>query len=85
MVRAFSSGGSFQGNTVISAFGASEAMSIETWSGCAVTSSGGTSIGARAGTSPHQGRKWSMIERDQNAEVGWLCPIHCGSYPIDRI
>ena len=30
MVRAFSSGGSFQGNTVISAFGASEAMSIET-------------------------------------------------------
>src|SRR4029077_5860974 len=45
MVRAFSSGGSFQGNTVISAFGASEAMSIETWSGCAVTSSGSTSIG----------------------------------------
>ena len=33
------------GNTVISAFGASEAMSIETWSGCAVTSSGSTSIG----------------------------------------
>ena len=45
MVRAFSSGGSFQGNTVISAFGASEATSIETWSGCAVTSSGSTSIG----------------------------------------
>src|ERR1700752_4153763 len=45
MVRAFSSGGSFQGNTVISAFGASEAMSIETWSGCATTSSGSTSIG----------------------------------------
>src|SRR6516225_8238377 len=45
MVRAFNSGGSFQGNTVISAFGASEAMSIETWSGCAVTSSGRTSIG----------------------------------------
>src|SRR5215471_15291146 len=34
-----------QGKTVISAFGASEAMSIETWSGCAVTSSGSTSIG----------------------------------------
>ena len=30
MVRAFRSGGSFQGNTVISAFGASEAMSIDT-------------------------------------------------------
>src|SRR5262249_60258794 len=45
MVRAFSSGGSFQGNTVISAFGASEAMPMETWSGCAVTSSGNTSIG----------------------------------------
>jgi len=30
MVRAFSSGGSFQGNTVISAFGASEAMPIYT-------------------------------------------------------
>jgi hypothetical protein len=45
MVRAFRSGGSFQGNTVISAFGASEAISIETWSGCAVTSSGSTSIG----------------------------------------
>src|SRR5262249_16010249 len=45
MVRAFSSGGSFQGTTEISAFGASEAMSIETWSGCAVTSSGSTSIG----------------------------------------
>ncbi len=35
MVRAFSSGGSFQGNTVISAFGQSEATSIETCSGCA--------------------------------------------------
>ena len=30
MVRAFSSGGSFQGNTVISALGASDAISMET-------------------------------------------------------
>ncbi len=45
MVRAFRSAGSFQGNTVISAFGASEAMSMETCSGCAGTSSGSTSIG----------------------------------------
>src|SRR4051794_3560945 len=45
MVRAFSSGGSFQGNTVISAFGHSEAMSIDATSGCAGTSSGSTSIG----------------------------------------
>src|SRR3984957_15671854 len=45
MVRALSSGGSFQGNTVISEFGQSEAISIETLSGCATTSSGSTSIG----------------------------------------
>ena len=44
MVRAFSSGGSFQGNTVISAFGQSEATSIEATSGWAGTSSGSTSI-----------------------------------------
>src|SRR5499427_2338131 len=44
MVRAFSSGGSFQGNTVVSAFGQSEAISIDVTSGCASTSSGSTSI-----------------------------------------
>jgi hypothetical protein len=43
MVRAFRSGGSFQGNTVISALGASEAMSMATWSGCATMSSGSAS------------------------------------------
>src|SRR6476646_8981452 len=42
MVRAFSSSGSFQGNTVISAFGHSEATSIDVTSGCASTSSGRT-------------------------------------------
>src|SRR4029078_10189866 len=44
MVRAFSSGGSFQGNTAISAFGPREATAIEASSGCASTSSGSTSI-----------------------------------------
>jgi hypothetical protein len=47
MVRCFSSSGSFHGNTVISAFGASEATSIEVCSGCPGTSSGSTSIGVR--------------------------------------
>jgi hypothetical protein len=45
MVRAFRSAGSFQGNTVISAFGQSEATSTDATSGCATTSSGSTSIG----------------------------------------
>jgi hypothetical protein len=44
MVRAFSSVGSFQGNTVISAFGQSDATSTEAISGCAATSSGSISI-----------------------------------------
>src|SRR5262245_28381109 len=44
IVRCFSSSGSFHGYTVISAFGASEATSIEVCSGCAGTSSGSTSI-----------------------------------------
>ena len=39
IVRCFSSAGSFHGYTVISAFGASEATSIEVCSGCAGTSS----------------------------------------------
>src|SRR5437773_7095368 len=39
--------GSFHGNTVISAFGAREATSIEVCSGCPGTSSGSTSIGVR--------------------------------------
>ena len=47
IVRCFSSSGSFHGNTVISAFGASEATSIEVCSGCPGTSSGNTSIGVR--------------------------------------
>jgi len=47
IVRCFSSSGSFHGNTVISAFGASEATSIEVCSGCPGTSSGSTSIGVR--------------------------------------
>ncbi len=47
MVRASSSGGSRQGKTVISAFGANEATSIEVWSGCAGVSSGSTRIGVR--------------------------------------
>src|ERR1700736_354187 len=34
IVRALSSGGSRHGKTVISAFGASDATSIEVWSGC---------------------------------------------------
>src|SRR5262249_48220368 len=45
IVRCFSSAGSFHGYTVISAFGASEATSIEVCSGCPGTSSGSTSIG----------------------------------------
>src|ERR1700740_705149 len=47
IVRCFRSSGSFHGNTVISAFGASEATSIEVCSGCPGTSSGSTSIGVR--------------------------------------
>ena len=47
IVRSFNSAGSFHGKTVISAFGASEATSIEVCSGCAGTSSGSTSIGVR--------------------------------------
>ncbi len=45
IVRSFSSGGVFQGKTVISAFGASEATSIEVCNGCPGVSSGITSIG----------------------------------------
>ena len=45
IVRALSSGGSFQGNTVTSAFGQSEATATEACSGCAGVSSGSTSIG----------------------------------------
>src|SRR6185295_7690162 len=44
MVRTFSSVGSFQGNTVISAFGQSDATSTEAIGGCAATSSGSTNI-----------------------------------------
>src|SRR6185437_11159414 len=44
MVRASSSGGSRQGKTVISAFGANEATSMVVWSGCAGVSSGSTRI-----------------------------------------
>src|SRR5262249_45951318 len=47
IVRSFSSAGSRHGKTVISAFGASEATSIEVCSGCAGVSSGRTSIGVR--------------------------------------
>ena len=47
MVRRFNSSGSFHGNTVISALGASEATSTDVCSGCAGTSSGSTSIGVR--------------------------------------
>src|SRR6266478_5326340 len=47
IVRCFSSSGSFHGYTVISAFGASEATSIEVCSGCPGTSSGSTSTGVR--------------------------------------
>src|SRR6516164_1038354 len=47
IVRCFNSSGSFHGNTVISAFGASDATSIEVCSGCPGTSSGSTSIGVR--------------------------------------
>jgi hypothetical protein len=52
IVRCFSSSGSFHGNTVISAFGASEATSIEVCSGCPGTSSGSTSIGVRQAHGP---------------------------------
>ena len=45
IVRAFSSGGSRHGNTVISAFGQSEATSTEDTSGWAGVSSGRTRIG----------------------------------------
>ncbi len=45
IVRAFSSAGSFHGNTVISAFGHNEATSTELWCGWAGVSSGSTSIG----------------------------------------
>src|SRR5215471_2485078 len=45
MVRAFSSGGSFQGYTVTSAFGASEATSTDAWYACAGVSSGRTRKG----------------------------------------
>ena len=47
IVRCFSSAGSFHGYTVISAFGASDATSIDVCSGCDGTSSGSTSIGVR--------------------------------------
>jgi hypothetical protein len=45
MVLAFNSGGSRHGNTVISAFGHSDATSIEDTSGWAGVSSGSTRIG----------------------------------------
>ena len=45
VVRTFSSAGSFQGKTVISAFGAKEATSIDVWCGGAGVSSGSTRIG----------------------------------------
>src|ERR1700730_18356184 len=47
IVRSLRSAGSLHGNTVISAFGAREATSIEVCSGCAGVSSGRTSIGVR--------------------------------------
>ena len=47
IVRSFKSGGSRQGKTVISEFGASEATSIEVCSGCDGVSSGNTRIGLR--------------------------------------
>src|SRR6516162_11024208 len=47
IVRALSSGGSRHGKTVVSAFGASEATSIEVCNGCDGVSSGKTRIGVR--------------------------------------
>jgi len=47
IVRALSSGGSRHGKTLISAFGASDATSIEVCSGCDGVSSGKTRIGVR--------------------------------------
>src|SRR5262249_21306865 len=47
IVRSLRSVGSLHGNTVISAFGASEATSTEVCSGCAGVSSGRTRIGVR--------------------------------------
>jgi hypothetical protein len=47
IVRCCSASGSFHGDTVISAFGASEATAIEVCSGGSGTSSGSTSIGVR--------------------------------------
>src|ERR1700730_1236679 len=47
IVRALSSGGSRHGKTMISAFGASDATSIEVCSGCDCVSSGKTRIGVR--------------------------------------
>jgi hypothetical protein len=47
IVRALSSGGSRHGKIVISALGASDAMSIEVGSGCDGVSSGRTRIGVR--------------------------------------
>jgi len=49
IVRCVNSSGSFHGNTVISAFGASEATSIEVCSGCPGTSSGSTSTSTSIG------------------------------------
>src|SRR6516225_6249500 len=47
IVRALSSGGSRHGKTVVSAFGASDATSIEVCNGCDGVSSGRTRIGVR--------------------------------------
>jgi hypothetical protein len=47
IMRALSSGGSRHGKTVMSAFGANDATSIEVYSGCDGVSSGKTRIGAR--------------------------------------
>ena len=58
IVRALSSGGWRHGKTVTSAFGASDATSIDVCSGCDGVSSGKTRIGVRQFLMNSRGTLW---------------------------
>ena len=85
MVRAFNSGGSFQGYTDTSAFGASDAMSTAVWYACAAVSSGRTSFGVwqlrtnsrnGSGTLEGFGLTRTALQRLGSAEpLDYPCPV----------